>query len=554
MYKSAINAMSPGQSAFFLPVSAILIYGLLRLCTQAFADLRDTVFMGVANHAIRKAALETFAHLHALSLRYHLERKTGGILRAVDRGTKAISFVLTFLLFNIGPTLLEVLIVVGIMFASYEAYFAVITFCTVVGYVVFTLVVTEWRTKFRRMMNEMDSESSDKAVDSLINFETVKYFSNEAHEINRYDAAVQAYMKAGIKSQGSLALLNIGQALIIAAGSTSCMILAALRVVTFNGMTIGDFVAINLYIMQLYTPLNFLGTSWRIIKQSITDLEAMFKLQREKLEIEDAPEAKDLDTHDSAEIRFEHVKFQYNDDDRMILNDVSFTVPAGHKVAIVGPSGAGKTSIARLLYRLYDKQEGRILIDGQEIASVTQASLRRAIGIVPQDTVLFNDTIQYNIGYGRIGSTLDEIRGAARLAQIDDFIMGLKDGYATKVGERGLRLSGGEKQRVAIARAILKNPAVMIFDEATSALDSRTEQEIQTALREVSRGRTTVVVAHRLSTIIDSDQIMVLRGGDFAERGTHAELLEKRGEYYGMWMKQQEQLPVGDTATAQKAE
>jgi len=480
--------------------------------------------------------LDIFNHLHALSLRFHLNRQTGGILRAIERGTSSASYLLSMLLFNILPIFIEVGLTCIVLISVYDVLFTIITLVTVIVYVVYTILVTEWRNKYRRLMNEKDNESTNKAVDSLINFETVKYFCNEDHEAQRYEHALNEKVDAAVKSTNSLSLLNSGQALIIALGTFFVMILASKRVAT-GGMTVGDFVMVNAYMLQLYTPLNFLGTSYRMIKQSMVDLENLFTLLDEPIEVSDADGARRLHILD-AEVKFKNVTFSYKNDSP-IINNVSFTIRSGQTVAVVGPTGSGKSTLARLLFRFYDLDSGTITIDGQDITQVTQQSLRKAIGVVPQDTVLFNETIRYNIMYGRPDATDEEVQRAARLAQIHDFIMGLPDGYLTKVGERGLRLSGGEKQRVSIARALLKNPAVLIFDEATSALDTHTEKEIQTALKEASKGRTTLVIAHRLSTIVDADLILVLQRGVVVEQGTHEELLHMEGEYAEMWHRQE---------------
>ncbi len=538
MFKHMVDALSPkGGAVLALPVGMPLAYGLARILAPGFAELRDGVFAKVAQRAIRRVALRTFQHLHRLSLRFHLERQTGGLSRVIERGANGIEYFLFFILFNVVPTLLEIALVCGILWDFYNFWFALITFVTITGYVWYTVTVTEWRIKYRRRMNEADEEANTKAIDSLLNYETVKYFSNEAHESRRYDVALQRYEKAGVASRTSLSLLNIGQAFIIAVGLTIMMGLAAKGVVG-GTMTVGDFVLVNSYLIQLYLPLNFLGTVYREIRQALIDMEKMFDLLHVDVEIEDKPGAPPLRVERGAVI-FENVEFGY-DARRPILKGISFSVPPGKTVAIVGPSGAGKSTISRLLFRFYDVNAGRIAIDGQDIRDVQQQSLRAAIGIVPQDTVLFNDTIYYNIAYGRPDATKEEVERAAKLARIHDFVLGLPDGYKSMVGERGLKLSGGEKQRVAIARTILKQPMILLFDEATSALDTHTEKEIQKSLQEVSADRTTLVIAHRLSTVIHADEIIVLEAGRIVERGRHAALLTQGGKYAAMWQRQQE--------------
>ncbi len=537
-YKWAVDALSAeGGAVIAVPVGILVGYGLVRVMALAFGELRDAVFAKVAQRAIRAAALAAFRHLHRLALRFHLDRQTGGVSRAIERGTKGIEFLLTFMLFNVAPTLLEIVLVCGVLWSLYGVSFAAVTFVTIAGYIVYTLVVTEWRLKYRRTMNEMDSRAHTSAVDSLLNYETVKYFGNEEHEARRFDGALESYEHAAVSSKTSLSVLNIGQAVIVAFGLTVVMIMAGHGVVA-GRMTVGDFVLVNTYLIQLYLPLNFLGFVYREIKRSLTDMEAMFGLMDERADVTDKADARPLGAG-PGEVTFDGVSFGY-DARRPILRDVSFTVPAGRTVAIVGSSGAGKSTIARLLFRFYDVDEGAVRIDGQDIRDVTQASLRAAIGVVPQDTVLFNDTIYYNIAYGRPGATPTEIEEAARLARIHDFVMGLPEGYQSTVGERGLKLSGGEKQRVAIARTILKRPRILAFDEATSALDSHTEKEIQASLREVSAERTTLVIAHRLSTVVDADEILVLDAGRIVERGRHGELLARGGRYAAMWKRQQE--------------
>jgi|SRR5579884_212003 len=539
LYKHAVDALSGKSPAgiVVVPVAFVLAYGAARVMSQGFNELRDAVFAKVEQRAVRRVALSAFRHLHGLSLRFHLERRTGGLSRAVERGTQAIDFLLSFILFNVVPTLLEILVVCGILWRLYNWTFAVVTFVTIVVYIAFTFAMTDWRVRFRREMNERDSQANSRAIDSLLNFETVKYFANEEHEAGRYDHALQAYERAAVKSETTLAALNVGQGAIIAGGLIGVMILAGYGVAA-GRMTVGDFVLVNTYLIQLYMPLNFLGMVYRNIKQSLVDLEQMMGLLKIKPEIVDRPNAPALRVPRGA-VAFRGVDFRY-DPRRPILEDVDFRIAPGAKLAIVGPSGAGKSTIARLLFRFYDVDAGAIEIDGQDIRDVTQESLRRAIGVVPQDTVLFNDTILYNIAYGRPGAGRADIEEAARLAHIHDFIAGLPDGYDTMVGERGLKLSGGEKQRVAIARVILKAPRILIFDEATSALDTRTEREIQANLAEVAMDRTTLVIAHRLSTVVDADEILVLEAGRIVERGHHRDLLQRGGIYAAMWARQQE--------------
>ena len=530
----------PGSAEAMLvvPVGLLLAYGLLRLATSVFTELRELVFSKATEGAARSIALRVFRHLHSLSLRFHLERQTGGMTRDIERGTRAVHSLVSFSLYSILPTLIEVSLVLGILAVKFDAGFALITGVALVLYIFFTVSVTEWRTELRREMNRLDSVAHSRAVDALLNYETVKYFNNEEYEATRYDVRLEQYRKAAIKSQSTLSLLNSGQQLIIAVALVA-MLWRATQGVAEGRLTIGDLVMINAFMIQLYIPLNFLGVLYREIKQSLTDLDKMFTLIDMPREIEDRTGAAALHLqHGLPAIRFENVSFSY-DPARPILHDVSFEVPPGKTVAVVGPSGAGKSTLARLLYRFYDVRQGRITIDGQDLRDVTQDSLRRAIGIVPQDTVLFNDTVAYNIGYGNTEADQDAIVRAAKAARIHDFIERTPKGYATMVGERGLKLSGGEKQRVAIARALLKNPPIMVLDEATSALDSATERAIQAELRQVADNKTTLVIAHRLSTVVDAHEILVLDQGRVVERGTHEALLARQGQYAEMWALQQ---------------
>ncbi len=512
-------------------------YVVARILMQAFAQLRDGIFAKVQYHAMRQVAVQTFAHVHTLSLRFHLERKTGGLSRVIERGTKGIDSLLSFALFSIFPTIFQLILFSIIMVVKLDWKIAAVTLVMVAAYTWFTFAITRWRIAFRREMNQSDTDANTKAVDSLLNFETVKYFNNEGHETRRFDRSMEKYAGASIQSQTSLSILNTGQAAIMAAGMGAVMILTALGIKD-GRFTVGDFVMANAILMQLYQPLNLLGTVYREITQGLVDMDAMFRLLRRPQDVTDKPDAKPLMVG-GGEIKFDNVVFAY-DPQRIVLKGISFTVPAGKTVAVVGPSGAGKSTISRILYRFYDIQSGSVTIDGQDVRDITQESLRAVIGIVPQDTVLFNDTVKYNIAYGRIGASDAEIHEAARLAQIDKFIGLLPLGYDAMVGERGLKLSGGEKQRVAIARTILKNPPILMLDEATSALDTGTEREIQGALAQVSRGRTTLVIAHRLSTVIDADEILVLDHGQIIERGRHSELLALGGHYASMWNKQRE--------------
>ncbi|MBT4268991.1 MAG: ABC transporter ATP-binding protein/permease [Deltaproteobacteria bacterium] len=537
LYKSAVDSLSLDGNMLALPLGVIIAYGSARVLTQVFGELRDFVFVRVAQHAQRTISLSTFKHLHALSLRFHLERQTGGLSRVIERGTRGIQFVLTFSLFNILPTIFEIMLVTIVLFVKLDIRFAAITFFTISGYIVYTLAVTSWRLKFRRQMNAKDSEANTKAIDSLLNYETVKYFGNEGHEYKRYDEALAGYEFSAIRSQTSLSILNVGQGFIIGVGLVVVMALAGSGVVQ-GQLTIGDFVLVNTFLIQLFLPLNFLGFVYREIRQGLIDMEKMFELLDINAEVRDPIDARSLKIENGV-VEFKNVSFGYSED-RGILRNISFTVPAGQTVAIVGPSGAGKSTISKLLYRFYDVSSGSITIDGQDIQSVTQQSLRDAIGVVPQDTVLFNDTIAYNIQYGDPLAGPEIIEEAAKLASLHEFIAKLPQGYETMVGERGLKLSGGEKQRVAIARTIVKDPDVLIFDEATSSLDSLTEKEIQHSLVEVSRNRTTLVIAHRLSTIIDADEILVLKDGEIVEQGNHNDLVEQDGEYASIWMRQRE--------------
>ncbi|HEX6958752.1 MAG TPA: ABC transporter ATP-binding protein/permease [Ferrovibrio sp.] len=547
LYKRAIDMLQHGITGGELAIGAVLglvfAYGVARIGAQGFGEIRDAVFAKVAQSAIRTLALDVFDHLHALSLRFHLERQTGGLSRVIERGTKGIEFVLRFMTFNILPTLVEITMVGGILWWLYGWTFALITVATIAGYIAFTLLFTEWRTKYRRQMNEEDQRANTRAIDSLLNYETVKYFTNEAHEARRYDEAMERYERAAVKSQTTLAMLNLGQGVIIAIGLIAVMSLAVLGV-RDGTMTLGDLVMVNTYLIQLYMPLNFLGFAYREIRQGLIDMEQMFKLLDVPEEVQDRPGAPALAV-ERGEVVLDAVRFAY-DPRREILKGVSFRIAPGEKVAVVGASGAGKSTISRLLYRFYDVTGGAIRIDGQDIREVNQLSLRRAIGIVPQDTVLFNDTIAYNIRYGRVDASEAEVAEAARMAQLDHLIARLPDGMLTMVGERGLKLSGGEKQRVAIARALLKRPKIMVFDEATSALDTHTEREIQDALGRAAEGCTTLVIAHRLSTVVDADEIIVLDDGRIAERGRHHDLLAQNGLYAALWRKQQEAREAGE--------
>jgi ABC-type transport system involved in Fe-S cluster assembly fused permease/ATPase subunit len=535
--KEVVDGLDPSLALVAVPVALLAIYGILRFSTTLFQELRDVVFVRVTQRAMRRIALSVFRHLHSLSLRFHLERQTGGMTRDIERGTNGISTLLSYLLFSILPVLLEFALVAAVLIGRFDWRFAAITFGAVAVYILFTVLVTEWRMEIRRRANELDSRANTRAIDSLLNYETVKYFGNEEFEARRYDENLRKYEDAATKSESSLGLLNIGQSLIIAAAVTALMLLAAEGVVN-KSFTLGDLVLVNGLLIQLYIPLNVLGMVYRNIKQSLLDMDRMFRLLSEHREIEDRPGAPELPAG-PATVEFRAVDFFY-EPARQILHEVSFTIEAGHRVAVVGHSGSGKSTLARLLYRFYDVAKGSIRVNDVDIRDVKQTSLRAAIGIVPQDTVLFNDTILYNIRYGRPGASDAEVIEAARAAHIHDFIESLPAKYETAVGERGLKLSGGEKQRVAIARALLKNPRILIFDEATSALDSRAEKAIQAELGRIAQGRTTLVIAHRLSTVMDADRILVLHHGRVAERGTHGELLEAQGEYARMWALQQQ--------------
>ncbi len=542
VFKEIVDAFTaekpPGQTALVVPLALLAMYGLLRFSMSLFTELRELLFTRVTQQAVRNIALQVFRHLHALSLRFHLERQTGGLTRDIERGTRSIGTLISYTIYSILPTVVEVGLVIGILGARYEASFALITVVALVVYVTFTVLLTNWRTRLRREVNEIDSAANSRAIDSLLNYETVKYFNNEEYEAQRYDRQMQRWESAQVRSQVSLSVLNLGQAAIIAGTVTLIMWRAAVGVAA-GAMTVGDIVLVNGLLMQLYIPLNWLGVLYREIRQALTDIERMFVLKAEQREIADAPGAVPLAPGPCA-VRFEHVDFGY-EARRQILFDVDFSIPAGGTLAVVGHSGSGKSTLARLLFRFYDVQSGAVRVNGRDIRRLTQASLRAAIGIVPQDTVLFNDSIFYNIQYGRPQASREEVIAAAQAAHIHDFVTALPDGYETRVGERGLKLSGGEKQRVAIARALLKNPPILVFDEATSALDSQSEKAIQGELDRISVGRTTLVIAHRLSTVMNADEILVLEGGRIAERGTHRVLLERGGLYAQMWALQQQE-------------
>ncbi|MEE8209052.1 MAG: ABC transporter ATP-binding protein/permease [Nitrosomonadaceae bacterium] len=536
--KEIVDALDQPHSMLVLPVLLVVGYGVLRLCSTLFGEIRDAIFAKVTQRAIRRVAIRVFGHLHALSLRFHLERQTGGVSRDIERGSRGISFLLNFMLFNILPTLFEIGLVAAILLSMYDIWFSVIIFTTLVAYIALTLIITEWRMIFRRTMNDMDSKANTRAIDSLLNYETVKYFGNESWEAKRYDEHMQKWEIAAVRNQTSLAALNAGQSAIIALGMTLLMLLASDGVIK-GSMSLGDLVLVNAFMLQLYMPLHFLGFVYREIKHSLADMEKMFALLTENEEIKDKSGATDLILGDAV-VRFESVNFSY-ESNRQILFNLSFNIPAGHNIAVVGHSGSGKSTLSRLLFRFYDVTSGRILINNQDIRDITQKSLRAAIGIVPQDTILFNNSIYYNIAYGRPDASCEEIFEAAKSAHIHNFIENLPDKYETTVGERGLKLSGGEKQRVAIARAILKKPEILIFDEATSALDSKSEKAIQEELKRIASNRTTLTIAHRLSTIADADQILVLDKGSIIERGTHRELLVAKGFYAHMWELQQQE-------------
>ena len=538
LLKEIVDSLDKSKAVLIVPFALLAAYGLLRLSSTLFGELRDIVFVKVTQRAVRKVALSVFRHLHALSLRFHLDRQTGGVTRDIERGSRGISTLMSFMLFSVIPIILEITLVTILLAKKFDIWFVVITLSAILFYIVTTIGITEWRTAHRRQMNEMDSKANTKSIDSLLNYETVKYFGNEEYEAGRYDRNLQSYEAAATKSETSLGLLNVAQSFVIATAVTLLMWRASDGVVK-GQLTLGDLVMVNALLIQLYIPLNFLGVMYREIKQALTDMEKMFRLLGENREIADKPNAKPLDVR-GATVKFDNVNFGY-DAKRQILFDVSFEVPAGHTVAVVGSSGAGKSTLSRLLFRFYDINSGSISIDGQDIRDVTQSSVRASLGIVPQDTVLFNDTIRYNIGYGRTGASEAEIEDAARRAHVSGFIERLPDKWQAMVGERGLKLSGGEKQRVAIARTLLKNPAIMIFDEATSALDSATEKSIQAELRDIAKDRTTLVIAHRLSTIIDADQILVMDHGRIVERGNFRELIEQNGKFAEMWRLQQQE-------------
>ena len=563
LLKNLVDSMTlkPGDPTALIVVPAALLmgYGALRLSTSLFTELRELVFAKATEGAARSISLQVFRHLHAMSLRFHLERQTGGMTRDIERGTRGVHSLISYSLYSIIPTLIEVTLVLTLLAVKFDVWFAWITIAALVLYIAFTITVTEWRTQFRKKMNEMDSTAHSRAIDSLLNYETVKYFNNEEFEAKRYDENLEKYRRAAVKSQTTLSLLNTGQQLIIATALVA-MLWRATQGVADGRMTLGDLVMVNAFMIQLYIPLNFLGVIYREIKQSLTDLEKMFTLMEREREIADVPGAVALDVGQPSSVKFEDVSFAYDvgtvakpNSGRPILHHINFEIPAGKTVAVVGPSGSGKSTLARLLFRFYDVQQGRILIAGQDIKQVTQASVRQAIGIVPQDTVLFNDTVEYNIAYGQPGATRAQVEEAAASAHIHNFISATPAGYHTMVGERGLKLSGGEKQRVAIARTLLKNPPILIFDEATSALDSANERAIQAELQSVAQNKTTLVIAHRLSTVVDAHEILVMDAGRIVERGNHAALLASNGRYAAMWALQQSGEATSTSARSESA-
>ena len=551
VFKAMIDGLTSPQWATALPILLLVLYGALRFANSLFTELREILFARVSQESVRRIALEVFRHLHALSLRFHLERQTGGVTRDIERGSRSIGSLINYALYSILPTLVELLLVLGVLFARYDRIFVIITVASLTAYIVFTVAVSNWRIALRRRVNDMDSAANTQAIDSLLNYETVKYFNNEDFEARRYDAHLRQWEDAATRSQVSLSWLNLGQQLIIAAGVTAMMWQAAAGVVA-GTMTVGDLVLVNAFLIQLYMPLNFLGVIYREMRQALADIERMFELLAEHRDIVDAPDAQALPSG-AVDIVFDRVGFGY-DPRRQILREISFSIPAGKTVAVVGESGSGKSTLARLLFRFYDVDSGAIRLRGVDLRALTQQSLRGAIGIVPQDTVLFNETIAYNILYGRPEATAEEVAHAARAAQLAAFVARLPEGYESRVGERGLKLSGGEKQRVAIARALLKNPPVLIFDEATSALDSRTEQAIQSSLEAAASGRTTLIIAHRLSTVMNADEILVLDAGRIIERGRHTSLLAQGGRYAQMWAAQQEERETERTTEPERTQ